>query len=337
MFHPKRLVFSGGGTRCLIFLPALRSLERRGILRNVTEWWGTSAGSLTASLLALTRSADRTAELLQGVEFAKFRDVNLMNVVSLNTSWGLDDGSGMVSEVERVLDQAKSGSSKLTLQDVDGLNIFVADLTTHKTVQCNAKTYPSLRIVDAIRASMSLPIFYVPFRCPTTGNVWVDGGVRAHFPWNYMESDKDRKESLGFAFERAWMNGPRTFSEYMFSILHFDEPDVIRSLKQKWPSHILWFPSPPFPAWYVRLKSDDFALLDQYSTQTVNAWFTDCLPKMSQSPPLCEDPRTPSRERPVRHTGGTSESLKSSSPLLPPCPSQDSQRQMRLPSRRWSF
>ena len=94
---PKRLVFSGGGTRCLVFLPALKRLESAGKLRNVTEWWGTSAGSLLAALLGITKSPTRVHDIMWQTSYDKFRDISLLNMVNFTTTWGLDDGHSMVS------------------------------------------------------------------------------------------------------------------------------------------------------------------------------------------------------------------------------------------------
>jgi predicted acylesterase/phospholipase RssA len=331
---PKRLIFSGGGTQCLVFLPTLLQLEKRNQLVHVHEWWGTSAGALLASLMSLTRSASRVDTIIRETDFTRFRDVNLMNLVEFKTSWGFDDGKSLVREVERVLELAKSGSSKLKLSDIEGVHIVVCDMNDHKTIVCSAKTYPDLRLVDALRASMSLPFFYTPFRNPENGHIWVDGGVNANFAWPLLPKDA-QKESLGFAFERSWMKGPRTLSEYIFSILHFGDPKKINSLKQAWPKNILWFQSPPFPAWYVRIQKEEYAMMEQLSMQGYQKWLTACSSEIAASRRVCEGPHTP----PQSHQACTDE--LSDTPLSPslrrqPCLSQDSQSQTPQVFRRWS-
>lgn len=335
MFFPKRLVFSGGGTQCLVFLPTLLQLEKRNQLTHVKEWWGTSAGALLASLMSLTRSAERVNSIIRETDFTRFRDVNLMNLVEFKTSWGFDDGSSLNREVERVLEMAKSGGSKLTLSDLEGLHITVCDLNDHKTIICSAKTCPDLRLVDALRASMSLPFFYTPFRNPANGNIWVDGGVDANFSWSFL-TPEEQKESLGFAFERSWMKGPKTLSEFIFSILHFGDPKKINLLKQTWPRNIVWFQAPPFPAWYVRIQKDELALLDQLSSQGYQRWLTACSAETAASLQKCEPPRIPPSEIRQACTDGLSDSPLSPCPPQPLCPSLDSQPQIPPAFRRWS-
>ncbi len=338
MFLPKRLVFSGGGTRCLVFLPALRILQKQNRLTQVSEWWGTSAGALLATLYGITGSVERVSEIMETTTYSKFRDVSVVNMVNFTTTWGLDDGHSMVDEITRVLELAKTGASSWTLADLSGLHIVVADLNIYETVVCSASSFPTLKLVDALRASMSLPFFYKPFRCPVNGHLWIDGGLRAAFPWNVLPPGK-HKDALGFAFERPWIQGPSTLTQYLFSMMHFEDPKLIQEHKQKW-KNILWFPSPPFPAWYVRIQPDDIALLNQLGTSTVEQWLTAGLTQhspagTSQSLSLSEHHDTPSPACPQHHTSGL---LDTHQPLNAPLKAQ---YQGLLPykklSRRWSL
>ncbi len=339
MFLPKRIVFAGGGTRCLIFLPALKKLEIQNRLQTVEEWWGTSAGALLASLMAITKSVDRVESIMKTTDFQQFRDVNLMNMMQITSAWGFDDGIALTKGVEQMLETAQEGMSKKTLGDVKSLHIVVADLTKHKSIVCSAKNYPTLRIADAIRASMSLPMFYRPFRSPIDNAIWVDGGLKENFPWGLLPSDVARNESLGFSFERTWMGGPKTFSEYMFSMLHFDEPNKIVSLKQSWKHNIIWFPSPPFPAWYVKLQEDDFKMLDQMGSVAFEEWLSkeNCSGICQNQPESERDPHIPLPVIPEDHTNGMSDSQKYSSPSEPPFSHPRQHMTSQLPSRRWSL
>jgi predicted acylesterase/phospholipase RssA len=345
VFLPKRLIFSGGGTRCLIFLPALKRLELQGRLHGVTEWWGTSAGSLLAALMGITKSANRVYDIMWQTSYEKFRDISLLNMVNFTSVWGLDDGHSMVGEIERILELAKKGASQWTLADVSGLHIVVADLNLYETVVCSQATFPTLRLVDAIRASMSLPVMYRPFRCPVNGHIWVDGGLRAAFPWECLPTKEARHESLGFSFEKSWHLGPTTFTEYMFSMLHFEDPKQIARWKKEW-QNIIWFPSPPFPAWYVRLQEDDRGLLETMANEATDRWLQSesatestslqNLSRIPQTLQLSAPPCTPVQTDPGHHINGRSD-------IHPPfygpsrALSRDSQSHIQPFYRRWSL
>ena len=335
--NPARLVFCGGGTRCTVFLHALVELERNGRLSNVREYWGTSAGALVASLYALSKSATTLKTVMYSIDYTKFRDMDVSNLFSITSSWGLDDGSSLVREVERIFEQVEPGAKHKVLRDVPELNIVVSDLNLRETVVCNAVNFPTLRVTDAIRASMSLPIFFRPFINPVNGHYWVDGAVRANFPWAQLPSDEARRESLGFTFEKHTDDGPKTFMEYVFSMIHFDEPKKFKQLKQTWASNILFFPSPPFPPWFLRLKPADYELLEKVGTSVARDWLLMHPASSAGTPEIriaSSHPRTRSFS-PVGRKIGLMDSL-----IPSPEPSRDSSQPQSLRTglscRRWS-
>lgn len=294
-----------------------------------------------ASLLALGKSPVRLKSVMWGADFTKFRNVDVANLLGIMNTWGLDDGISLVGEIERLFEIMEPGSKTMKLKDISGLNIVVSDLNLHETVVCNNKTFPELKVVDAIRASMSLPIFFRPFVCPINRHYWVDGAVRAHFPWHVLPDDEARKSALGFSFTKSWEGGPKTFTEYIFSMIHFDEPKTILKMKKHWPKHIIWFQSPPFPAWFVKFKEEDFHLVEEIGERAYAEWITSLgdskhLPGSSESLLLSAPPCTPAQVSPEDRTVGLLDN-----PLVCQGPSQDSSRpQLQstpLLSRRWSF
>lgn len=305
---PKRLVFCGGGTRCLVFVQALVELEKRGNLKQVSEYWGTSAGAMIASLYSITKSSTKVKELMFQTDYLKFRDIDISNIFGIQHSWGLDDGNSLVKEIERIFESIEPGSKDIRFSDMAGLNIVVSDLTIRETVVCNSHTFPNLRIIDAVRASMSLPIFFKPFIHKESGNIWVDGALRANFPWDLLPNDEARSESLGFTFEKATdSKSPKTFMEYIFSMVHFDEPKKNNLLKQKWSKNILWFNLPPYPTWYVRLQGSDFEIVESLGREGVEKWHTSTehsLSKRLETHPLSDRPHIP---KPVFHPNYTNE------------------------------
>jgi len=289
---PKRLVFCGGGTRCLVFLQGLVDLETKGVLRDVKEFWGTSAGAMIASLYAFTKSPKQIKEIMFHADYQRFRDIDISNLIGMQQTWGLDDGKSLVQEIERVFETIQPGSKGKCLKDMPELNIVVSDITVRETVVCNSKTFPNLRIVDALRASMSLPVFFTPYKHPESGHMWIDGAIRANFPWHCLPNDEARSEALGFTFEKPFLyKTPKTFMEYIFSMIHFDEPKKISSMKEKWPN-IIWFQLPPYPSWFMRFQPEDFALVEKLGKEGVEQWVkSNCLlPQSLRNPKAFSSP-----------------------------------------------
>ena len=364
---PKRLVFTGGGTRCLVFVEALIVLEAAGVLERVEEYWGTSAGAFVATLLALADSVGDVRKCMYATDYIKFRDIDVNNLLNINKSWGLDNGNSLIAEITRIIELIRPGASAYLMSDIPNLTIVISDLSTHEIVLCSAQTYPSLPVVDAIRASMSLPLFFRPYIHEESGHIWVDGAVGANFPWGLLPSNADRYESLGFTFEHGSVKTPTTLSEYVFSMIHFEGPKKRKYLKENYPKNIIWFPNLPFPAWFMRLQPADFEMLESIGSTAAKEWlstltslplkaggglpslgetetrtcaphsYLPCPPGKSGSSPSYEDRCNPSPRCPPHHTEQTLGNPKSSNPE-PPRGSSPPQSHYTQPSyRRWSW
>jgi predicted acylesterase/phospholipase RssA len=254
-----------------VFLQSLIDLESHGTLRNVNEYWGTSAGSLLASLYALTKSATTVKRLMKSVDYSKFRNIDISNLVNINSTWGLDDGKSLIGQLELLFETIETGAKSKCMRDVEGLHIVVTDLNNRESLVLHGGNYPDLRIVEAVRASMSLPVFFKPYIHKLSGHYWVDGGVRHNFPWDLLPNDAARDEALGFAFSK-FGGSLRTFNEYMFSMVHFDEPKKLQQFRKIWKHNILWHTTPPFPAWFTNLRDDDYALIDSIGQSVTQEW-----------------------------------------------------------------
>jgi hypothetical protein len=350
---PKTLVFSGGGTRCLVLSEVLFLLEKEGCLRDVLKFWGTSAGALLAALYALTRSAAQVKTILWDLDFSSFRNVDVYVMMNIMNTWAIDDGVALQTKIEELLEKALAGGSSLRLRDLPELNICVADLSVRETLILNAGTYPDLRIAEAVRASMTLPIFLAPYRAPN-GHIWVDGGVRANFPW-FQVPEAERSEALGLCFTRTDFEEPRNFSEFILSMIHFD--GAKKSNIPYTSNNVLCVPTPPFPAWFLRLREADYVLVCELARIGYDGWRERVAAAEGKAPSASvprhaadsEHPQgtsgsprpsallcTPQSSFPAHHTAEPSDI-----PRVSQLPSQDSSRHSppHKPqiSRRWSL
>lgn len=294
----RTLVFGGGGTRCLVYAHALAELQTKGMISDVNRVWGTSAGALIGTMYALSSDGVRVRDTLYSVDFSKFRDITISNILSIHESWGIDNGNNLQGMIRSLCNTMRIGSATMKMRDLPMINIVVADLSIRETIVINADTYPELCIVDAIRASMSLPLLLKPFVSPD-GHIWIDGGLRENFPWRLL-SDEEKRTALGFVIEKDTPKTPKTLPEFMFCMVHFDEIRNVNLIRQNWPN-IMWFPSPPFPTWFTRLRAEDYQMLSEYSLQTLNSYL-ESLPKTGESPDMFADRCTPEQEYPEGRT-----------------------------------
>lgn len=329
---PRTLVFAGGGTRCLIYLPALASLQSAGRLSAVKTVWGTSAGALIASLFALSHDAQSIQKTLYSTDFSHTRDIDINNILNINSSWGVDDGTKLRALISKLCDTMKPGASLYKLSDISGVNIVVTDLSVRQTIILNSVSYPNVLLVDAIRASMSLPFFLRPF-ITSEGHIWIDGGLRENFPWKLLASDEERRNALGFIMNGRSSMSPTSLLEYVFSMVHFDEPRN-REAFRKWPN-IIWFESPPYPTWFTRLQKEDYEMLTSRSLEALAHFSLAPPPETAENLLPSADHCTPSQDYLAGRTVESSDipvpyhvPVQGSSPPQSPC--------TRLSYRRWS-
>jgi len=361
MLIPKHLVFAGGGPRCLSFLGSLETLVERGCaLDGVKHYWGNSAGALLATFLSLKVPLPKLRTVFETLDYTRFRDIDLSNIVTFGDKWGLDSGDAFFVHMKELLETVKPGASQYTLQEVPGLHITAADLTDNKMVILDGTTFPTLKVVDALRSSTSLPFFYRPFRNPVNNHMLVDGAIGQNFPWSLLPSDKDREEALGFNFKTYDTTGePRSLTEFIPKILHFREaaasaasasaskapsgpvstptdPKVSSGKKQHVHSpNIIVFNVRGFPAWHLGVNKEDRRELFAIGHKTTEEWLiarSASETQSSQQP--CAHQGTPPSLSP--RLGGLSESHGCPHPLQHQGSPQGSPSLSGPVCRRWS-
>ena len=70
----RNLVFEGGGVKGIAYSGAIKILEKKGIMKDIQRVAGTSAGAITATLLAVGVDADGVQKIVGGTSFRKFMD-----------------------------------------------------------------------------------------------------------------------------------------------------------------------------------------------------------------------------------------------------------------------
>jgi NTE family protein len=204
------LVLEGGGVKGIALLGAVLTLVDAGY--SFPRVAGTSAGAIVGSLVAAYQRAGRDLHELVGVmnsvEYPRFADGpplerltgRLGEGVELLLHDGAHSGRYLVdwlgSELAKVgvrtfADLAiDDPQSSLAEYQRYSLVVHVSDLSRRALVRLPwdysqyAKIADEQRVVDAVRASMSIPFYFRPVQVET-GNgtaTWVDGGLLANFP-----------------------------------------------------------------------------------------------------------------------------------------------------------
>jgi len=108
----ENIFLQGGSVKGTAYVGAFRELEKRGALKNIKRYAGTSAGSIGAALLAVGYSVDELELILRSVEYSTFLDGNNKRLLSRFTGAEKSFG-GRIAGVFTAPAEGSSASSSL--------------------------------------------------------------------------------------------------------------------------------------------------------------------------------------------------------------------------------
>lgn len=197
MAYPFRnLVFEGGGVKGIAYVGAMKVLEKENILKDIKRVGGTSAGSINAVLFAAGFSNQETHNVLNKLDFNEFKDDSwgaLRDMGRLKNEYGWYKGDYFREWIGDLL-KKKTGSSNITfkaLHEHTGkeLYVYASNLSTHFGEVYSPEHTPRMRVVDAVRRSMSIPLFFRAVK-DDRNDIFVDGGVLNNYPVKLFDREK---------------------------------------------------------------------------------------------------------------------------------------------------
>ena len=194
-YHFKNLVFEGGGVKGIAYVGAMKVLEEKGIIPSITRVGGTSVGAINALLFALGFDNSQQRKILWELNFNNLLDASWLipNVLRVLNRYGWYKGDYFQEWVSKLI-QEKTGTASTTFRDLreakkPDLYVYGTNLSTHYSEVFSIEHSPDMRLADAVRISMSLPIFYTAIR-NTRNDVYVDGGLLDNYPVKLFDREK---------------------------------------------------------------------------------------------------------------------------------------------------
>lgn len=196
----RNLVFEGGGVKGIAYVGSLEVLTENGIIDSVQRIGGTSAGAINAVMLGLGFSLEETREILWSLNFNKFMDDSwgvVRDTERLIKEFGWYKGDFFRQWISKLI-QEKTGSSETTFADLEAMKkargfkslyFMGTNLSTSYSEVFSAEHSPRICIADAVRISMSIPLFFAARRS-LRGDVYVDGGVLDNYPIKLFDREK---------------------------------------------------------------------------------------------------------------------------------------------------
>jgi NTE family protein len=203
----KNIVFEGAGMRGIAYCGAIHELESRGMLSSIEKVGGTSAGAVTALCVSLGYSAAEITDLLYSTNFSKFIDGRFFfagGINRMNRYFGWYRGEKFIKWLEKIIVK-KTGNADISFEELyergfKDLYITATILNAQKLVVLSRKTYPRMKVKDAVRISISIPLYFEAvfidkegktFRHPKNKqglDIMVDGGFIGNFPIKIFDS-----------------------------------------------------------------------------------------------------------------------------------------------------
>ncbi|THU38157.1 patatin [Niastella caeni] len=201
----RNLVMEGAGVKGFAYAGALQVLDSMGILKGIQRVAGTSVGAIQGALLAVGYTSGEIIELTSHIPLKQFNDGGwavVGGISRVRKQFGWYKGEKIAKWMEDLI-AAKTGNGQITFAELHAqsaekgykdLYITGTDLTYQMLRVFSHETYPQMRICDAVRISLSIPLYYRAVLMDDNGKVYekpndrqllhvmVDGGVLSNYP-----------------------------------------------------------------------------------------------------------------------------------------------------------
>ncbi len=158
------LALGGGVAKGFSYIGVLQYLEEEKIEINEIAW--TSMGAIIWAMFAMGKTSEEIYDATKGFTF--------LNAFDFELKWGLKKWKKINKKLEEVFWEANIEETKIPLK------IIATNLETGEK-----NIFTSWKILDAIRATISIPISPYPYKI--WKNHYIDGGVINNLPIEALE------------------------------------------------------------------------------------------------------------------------------------------------------
>jgi len=289
MIPPRRLILSGGGIKVISIVGAIKTLQGKGHLSKVREACGVSAGAWMSFMIACACPIEVIERMILDLDFGKMRNFSPDSLIGFPETFGLDDGSHMCKMLESIFRIVLKINPEITFADMEKEKIanpkwltfrcWATDLNTHSIREFSNKKTPNVKIIDALRASMALPLYFTPTIDPETGHILSDGGIQGNLPLHHL-SDDECEESLAIGFSNEKLAPPGgTEPQDLFSFLGAIFACLLHSRNEsaleRWKHKILRIPVAEYPSWNFEASREDKNMLLDKGITSAKRWLSE--------------------------------------------------------------
>jgi len=216
----KNLVFEAAGIRGIAYCGAIQEMESKNVMKNVERVGGTSSGAIMALAVSLGYSGNEVEDLIGQTNFKKFNDGKYWvfgGVNRVKKYFGWYRGKKLEKWLGKMIEQ-KTGNPDATfsqLHEKGFKDLYVAGtcLNKQRSIIFSYKSYPNMKVRDAVRISASIPLYFEAVFMDSMGNIvdhpkqkngldiMVDGGFLENFPIHIFDERSTDSSTIGFRID----------------------------------------------------------------------------------------------------------------------------------------
>lgn len=258
---PKIIVLGGGGVKAIAHIGALKALSDAGYMRLVRRYVGLSAGSLVALGLALGYSLSALRDICDRFDFAVLQEPAPEGFLSFLDNYGIDTGDKLVRFLQALL-TIKGFPADMTFSQLPSLTVVASNMSSGQPAVFGFSQTPDMKVVDACRASMSLPFYFWPVRLGD--DLLVDGGIHGLYPMGLLKPE-EQAEALGVILLQEigpWskFDGPDSYILRLYEIINQSKSQL---LYDRFKHNTIKINTPPIGTLQFALTAEERAELYQ--------------------------------------------------------------------------
>jgi len=193
----KNLVLSGGSMKGLAYIGMIKCIEEYDIVKKIDNFVGTSIGACVCFCLLIGYTYEELYDVFINLDINKARNINVDNILNFGTTYGVDNGEKIV-KILKVFLKKKLQVNSITFAELyektqKNITIIGSCLNTTSVEYFNLKNNPNMDVIDALRISISIPLFFTPVIYDN--KYYVDGALTNNYPIENCVNNN--KETLG--------------------------------------------------------------------------------------------------------------------------------------------
>lgn len=231
----KNLVISGGGISGLGILGIIKYLEEKNLLKNIKNYIGTSVGSILAFLILIGYTSEELINFSILFDFNKI--TTKLSLDTLISKWGFYSIDKIIYVIKELIVN-KNINQNITFSEINkkfNKNIIITGtcLNENKLYYFNKEDNPDMKLLDAIKISICIPIIFTPIKY--NDKLWVDGGLLNNYPIEYFDKELDCTLGITISdecFEKCnknEINDLKNYLAYIFKCLIYGQNMIINN------------------------------------------------------------------------------------------------------------